>query len=100
MALARVYRKKIKPVQAVRVTEENFDAAAAWCDGVVFKDSPPFFIRVLVNPDSDNPYRMARIGNYIIKNQDGSCEVVGWVFFEQFFEEINSRGEPVPPYQH
>lgn len=97
--------RKILEVDAFRMDEENGDKVARWCGGkflpVIAGANPEVSSpRVLVpyfNPANNIDIATANPGDYVIKNKDGTHDVLSAKAFaekglEPFYHRGNSRG--------
>lgn len=74
-------------VRAWRVTTDNIDRVADWCDGHVYRN----FIAVNELLSSNGP--MAYVGDYVVKAVNGDFTVVAEADFRRYFQRIVPQGD-------
>jgi hypothetical protein len=84
------YIRKPLYVEAVRVTEENFDEIRAWVSGKVEKDSGKKFIRVFVKDPKVPRQSKAYVGDWILWTERGGHKVYTPKAFEASFDKVES----------
>jgi hypothetical protein len=87
------YIRKPLYVEAVRVTEENFDEIRAWVSGKIEKDGPKRFIRVFVKDPKVPRQSKAFVGDWILWTERGGHKVYTPKAFERDFDKV----EPTLP---
>lgn len=86
------YVRRPFEVDAVRVTDENFDNVAAWCDGVVEDDGEKKFIKVRVAKALNERQTKAFVGDWVLYAGTG-YKVYTAKAFNRSFEP---KGEDTP----
>lgn len=85
------YIRKPLYVEAVRITEENFDAIARWVPGKVQKQGSKRYIKVMVaNPKSERQTK-AYIGDWILWTEKGGHKVYTPKAFELAFDKLEQK---------
>lgn len=82
------YIRKPLYVEAVRVTEENFDEIRAWVSGKVEKDGGKKFIRVFVKDPKVPRQSKAYVGDWILWTERGGHKVYTPKAFETSFDKV------------
>lgn len=83
------YIRKPLYVEAVKVTEENFDEIRAWVSGKIEKDGPKRFIRVFVKDPKVPRQSKAYVGDWILWTERGGHKVYTPKAFEAAFDRVN-----------
>ncbi len=87
MSLLNIQRYTHVPlyVQAVRVTEDNFDAAVVWSEGKADKNNKgePFIRVSVINPKTPR-HEKAMLGDWILKTSVGLKVYVNSAFQRSF----------------
>lgn len=88
------YVRKPFYVVAVKVTEENMEAVATWCNGEI-KTSNGIRYVYLKNRPSGRPsrYYNATDGDWILKSDRG-FQVYNEPAFDRYFESVNGEDSP------
>lgn len=90
------YIRKPLYVEAVRITEENFDEIAAWVPGKVQKQGSKRYIKVMVaNPKSDRQTK-AYVGDWILWTERGGHKVYTPKAFELAFDKYQPEQVVMP----
>lgn len=93
--------RKVRPVEAVKVTEDNLSAVAGWCGGLVVPagtigDSKETYIHVPVrNPRRDSDSQ-AFVGMWIVKEDFRNCRVVTNKQFRNSYDQLEKAKAPAP----
>lgn len=95
----RKFIRKPLIVDAVRVTERNFEEMAAWCQGTVETDDHPTrgkrrFIRVRVHLPKNPKQTMAFVGDWILYTERG-YKIYTHPAFRASFDEMPSESQLV-----
>lgn len=86
----KTYVKKPLYVQAVQITEDNFDAVATWCGGEVLRDdvpgvgSGPRYIKVQVHNPRNARQTKAYVGDWMLRTERGFKIYSNKNFLENF----------------
>lgn len=88
------YIRKPLYVDAVRVTEENFDEIRAWVSGKIEKDGAKKFIRVFVKDPKIPRQTKAYVGDWILWTERGGHKVYTPKAFERDFDLVESPTLP------
>jgi hypothetical protein len=87
------YIRKPLYVEAVRITEENFDDIANWVPGRVQKQGSKRYIKVMVaNPKSDRQTK-AYVGDWILWTEKGGHKVYTPKAFELAFDKVEEPAQ-------
>lgn len=93
--------RKVRPVEAVKVTEDNLSAVAGWCGGLVVPagtigNSKETYIHVPVrNPRRDSDSQ-AFVGMWIVKEDFRNCRVVTNKQFRNSYDHLDKPKAPAP----
>lgn len=93
--------RKVRPVEAVKVTEDNLSAVAGWCGGLVVPagtigNSKETYIHVPVrNPRSEKDSQ-ALIGMWIVKEDFRNCRVVTNKQFRNSYDQLEKAKATTP----
>lgn len=93
--------RKVRPVEAVKVTEDNLSEVAGWCGGLVVPagtigNSKETYIHVPVrNPRRDSDSQ-AFIGMWIVKEDFRNCRVVTNKQFRNSYDPLEKAKSPAP----
>lgn len=96
------YVRKPLFVDAVRVTSENFDDIAAWCQGEILRDEIPGegtgkqYIKIRVHNPRDRRQMKAYVGDWILYTDRG-YKIYTNKSFAEAFDEVQ---EPVKQYPY
>src|SRR5436190_20346039 len=91
------YIRKPLYVEAVRVTEENFDEIRAWVPGKIEKDGPKRDIRVFVKDPKDPRQSKAFLGDWILWTERGGQKVYTPQAFESELANVEQTLLPAAP---
>lgn len=84
--MPRKYRAKPVDVEAIQITEENFDEVLEWCDGCTINDTI-FGKCVLFYSGLGEDSEFAPIGFYMVRFDDGRLRAMMADAFAAEFEE-------------
>lgn len=88
------YIRKPLYVEAVQVTEENFNEIRAWVSGKIEKDGSRKFIRVFVKDPKVPRQSKAYVGDWILWTERGGHKVYTPKAFERDFDLMESPTLP------
>jgi hypothetical protein len=92
---ATKYIRKALYVDAVRVTEENFDELAKWCQGDITSDGNRAYIRVRVHTPKSERQTRAFVGDWILYTDRGYKIYSNNSFVDNFILAVNEDNEEV-----
>lgn len=93
-----VYQRITFVITAEKVTEENIDAVAMWCGGIVMKDparDPKPYIKVPSKRPVLAVLTQAFPGDYVVRNERGHFRVFKEHAFTRTFELVENKAETV-----
>lgn len=90
------YRRKPFDVEAIRVTAENMDDVAAWCDGNVYssvKGGLAKHIKVRVNQARNERQTQAFVGDWVLYASNGGYKVFTDTAFHKTFDPLRKLNQ-------
>jgi hypothetical protein len=93
--------RKVRPVEAVKVTEDNLSAVAGWCGGLVVPantigNDKATYIHVPVRSPRRETDSKAYIGYWIVKEDFRNCRVVTNKQFRNSYDALEKAKAPAP----
>ncbi len=90
--MPKIYRLIVSNVEAIEVTPDSVQRAAVWCGGRIASEIHPFdnTVRyVAINIPTLEGVKRASEGDFIIKSDDGSFDVMGGNAFRRKYEPVS-----------